>query len=89
MRYEGTVIKIDKVERALHLSQVRQFGTEGRRGGNNEIAPKDEVIEMVVFKIELVENFLIIEDEAPKVQQKKEWDKSEPAPTEDPVQEKP
>ena len=62
-RYEGTVIKIDKVERALHLSNVRQFGTEGRRNGDNEIAAKDLIAEVLVFRIQLVENFHIINEE--------------------------
>lgn len=54
VRYEGTVVKLDKVERAMHLSQVKSFGTEGRKGGQGEIAPRDDIIDMVVFKIELV-----------------------------------
>jgi len=54
VRYEGTVILLDKVERAMHLSHVRSFGTEGRKQGQNEIPPRDDIIEKVVFKIELV-----------------------------------
>lgn len=54
MRYEGIVVKLDKVERAMHLSGVRSFGTEGRKNGINEIPPKENLIDNVVFKIELV-----------------------------------
>ena len=61
--YEGTVVKIDKVERALHLIQVKQFGTEDRKPKDQMIPARDDVIEMIVFKIELVANFHIIPDE--------------------------
>lgn len=65
VRYEGTVIKLDKVERAMHLSQVKSFGTEGRKNGQNEIAPRDDIIETVVFKIELVQNFEVVQEDQP------------------------
>lgn len=63
VRYEGTVVKLDKVERAMHLAAVRSFGTEGRKNGQGEIPPKDNIIESVVFKIELVQNFEVITEE--------------------------
>ena len=62
VRYEGTVLKIDKKERALHLQNVKQFGTEGRRGGVNEIPAQENVLEEILFRINLVENFFIIPD---------------------------
>lgn len=64
VRYEGTVVKLDKVERAMHLSNVRSYGTEGRKQGQGEIPPRDDIIEMVVFKIELVQNFEVVSDQA-------------------------
>ena len=41
---------------------MKQFGTEGRRAGVNEIPARDDVIEMICFRINLVENFFIIPD---------------------------
>ena len=32
VRYEGTLISIDRKERSMHLKDVRSFGSEGRRG---------------------------------------------------------
>ena len=40
VRYEGIVLKLAKVEKAMHLSQVRSFGTEGRKNGQNEMPPR-------------------------------------------------
>ena len=41
---------------------MKQFGTEGRRAGVNEIPARDDIIEMICFRINLVENFFIIPD---------------------------
>lgn len=37
VRYEGILSKADPITKALILINVRSFGTEGRRGENNEI----------------------------------------------------
>ena len=44
----------------MRLQNVRAFGTEGRRGGKNEIAPQDTVIPDVVFKVDHIKDFQII-----------------------------
>lgn len=62
VRYEGTVIKLDKVERAMHLAQVKSYGSEGRKNGQGEIAAREDTIDTVVFKIELVQNFEVIQE---------------------------
>lgn len=56
VRYEGTVVKLDKVERAMHLKEVRSYGSEGRKivNGEKEVPARDDVIGSVIFKIELV-----------------------------------
>jgi hypothetical protein len=37
------------------------MGTEGRRGGQNEILGNDNEIEEVTFKVDLIKDFKIIE----------------------------
>jgi protein LSM14 len=37
VRYEGTLVEVDKAERSMKLKSVKSFGTEGRRGGVNEV----------------------------------------------------
>ena len=37
VRYEGTLVEVDQAERSMKLKSVRSFGTEGRRGGVNEV----------------------------------------------------
>ena len=63
MRYEGTVVKLDRVERVMHLKDVRQFGTEGRLNGQNEMPARDDIINMAAFKIELVQNFGLVQED--------------------------
>jgi len=41
VRYEGTLVKIDKTARAMHLNNVKSFGSEGRREGAGEIPGSD------------------------------------------------
>ena len=70
VRYEGTLINIDRVERSMRLQNVRAFGTEGRRGGKNEIAPQDTIIPDVVFKVDHIKDFQIIK--RPEVEEAEE-----------------
>jgi protein LSM14 len=41
VRYEGTLVEVDKTERSMKLKDVRSYGTEGRRGGVNEVDPSE------------------------------------------------
>ena len=34
-------MEVDKTERSMKLKDVKSFGTEGRRGGINEVEPQD------------------------------------------------
>jgi protein LSM14 len=43
VRYEGTLVKIDKAARSMHLQNVKSFGSEGRRDGQGEIPGSDTV----------------------------------------------
>ncbi|KAI7845446.1 hypothetical protein COHA_000996 [Chlorella ohadii] len=49
IRYEGTLYTIDMPNSTIALSNVRCFGTEGRRK-ENQVPPSDQVFEYVVFK---------------------------------------
>jgi protein LSM14 len=44
VRYEGVLSEVDPVNKAMTLINVKSFGTEGRRGGVNEIAAADAEI---------------------------------------------
>lgn len=60
LRYQGTLVNLDKAKKELHLEQIEQFGTEGRIGGAGEIAARTDIIEFAIFAIDLVENFEIL-----------------------------
>ena len=45
----------------MTLMNVASFGSEGRRQGNNEIVPSESEISEVVFKIEHIKDFKIME----------------------------
>jgi protein LSM14 len=49
IRYVGTLHEINSDESTVSLENVRSFGTEGRRGGE-EISPSDQVYEYIVFR---------------------------------------
>ena len=60
MRYEGTLIDVDREKKIMSLRNVSQKGTEGRRNGENEIPPNETILGMVKFKVELIKEFNII-----------------------------
>ena len=45
----------------MSLKNVKGFGTEGRRNGENEIPPSENVLGTVKFRVDLVKTFEIIE----------------------------
>lgn len=49
----------------MTLIQVKSMGSEGRRGGTNEIQGTDNVIEEVIFKVDHIKDFKIIEKPNP------------------------
>ena len=58
IRYEGTLMLVDKVERAMHLNNVQSFGTEGRQAeGQPNVPPRDGKIKSVIFKIDMIQDF--------------------------------
>ena len=57
VRYEGTLITIDRTERSMRLKNVKSYGTEGRRNGENEIEAHPNIIPEVVFKVDHIKDF--------------------------------
>ena len=60
-RYQGTLV--DTIKKTMSLKQVTNYGTEGRRNGQNEIPPSDNILGLVKFKVELIEKFDIVPKE--------------------------
>ena len=52
---------MDPVNKAMTLIKVKSMGTEGRRNGVNEILGNDNEINEVIFKVDLIKDFKIIE----------------------------
>lgn len=49
-RYVGTLHEINSENSTVALENVRSFGTEGRRNGEDEIAASDNIYEYIVFR---------------------------------------
>lgn len=79
VRYEGTLVNIDRVERSMNLKNVKSFGTEGRRDGVNEIPPHENTIPQVVFKVDHVKDFKIIKRPEKALPQKPQLESQDPA----------
>lgn len=45
----------------MTLVNVKSFGTEGRRGGQHEVKGTDNEIQEVVFKVDHIKDFKILE----------------------------
>lgn len=69
VRYEGTLVEIDRAGRSMSLQNVKSFGTEGRRNGVQEIAPLDNEIGSVVFKLDHMKDFNILSKPSEVMQQ--------------------
>lgn len=52
--------------KTMSLKNVKNMGTEGRRNGVSEVAPSENILGMVKFKIELIKEFNIVPDEIQK-----------------------
>jgi protein LSM14 len=60
VRYEGVLSEIDPINKAMTLINVKSYGSEGRRGGVNEIPAAPEISE-ARFKVDHIKDFKIIE----------------------------
>lgn len=73
IRYEGTLVKVDQAERAMHLTKVKSYGTEGRQAeGQPNVPPRDGVIESVIFKIDMIQDFQIVKRPEARPEPKKD-----------------
>ena len=72
VRYEGTLIDLDKVQRSMHLQNVKSFGSEGRRNGVGEIPAHENEIGSVIFKVDHIKDFQIIKRPDVKVEKQDE-----------------
>jgi protein LSM14 len=60
IRYEGTLFNIDAAASTVALKDVRMFGTEGRREGE-QIPPMDKVYNFIVFKVSDIKDLTVCE----------------------------
>lgn len=65
IRYVGTLHEINSEQSTVSLKQVRSYGTEGRRGGVDEIPPSEGVYEFIIFRGSDVKDLKIAESPAP------------------------
>ena len=65
IRYEGIITELDPVNKSMRLIRVKGFGSEGRRGGVNEVQAPDNEIEEVTFKVDHLKDFKILEKPNP------------------------
>lgn len=65
VRYEGVLSEVDPVNKAMTLIYVKSFGSEGRRGGSNEIPGSEQEIPEARFKVDHIKDFNIIEKPNP------------------------
>ena len=66
IRYEGILIDVNPQDSTITFEQVRFFGTEGRRPGD-EIAPMDRVFDCVVFRSADIKDLQVYETPATAV----------------------
>ena len=61
IRYEGTLCSIDTSQHTVSLSNVRSFGTEGRRGDLKEIPASTEIYEIIIFRGADIKDLTVIQ----------------------------
>ena len=57
--------EVDPINKAMTLINVKSFGSEGRRGGTNEIPPTEGEIAEARFKVDHIKDFKIVEKPNP------------------------
>lgn len=71
--YVGTLHKIDSESSTVALEDVKSYGTEGRRSGDEEVAASDKVYNFIVFRgsdvkdLRIEKSALVKENKPPQV----------------------
>ena len=61
MRYVGTLVSIDNINKKIIMNDVKSYGSEGRLGGgNSEIIGNNQFLESVVFNANELEDFYVV-----------------------------
>lgn len=61
IRYEGTLSSIDTSQHTVSLTNVRSFGTEGRRADGREIPASTEIYEIIIFRGADIKDLTVIQ----------------------------
>lgn len=64
IRYEGVLFNINTADSTVGLKDVRTFGTEGRKPGN-EIPPSEDVYDYIVFRGKDIQDLTVSEPAPP------------------------
>ena len=80
IRYEGTLYTIDPTEHTVSLSNVRSFGTEGRRQDGHEIPPSGDIYEYIIFRGSDIKDLRVVQSGSPQEEQQNKAPKTESRP---------
>ena len=80
IRYEGTLYTIDPTEHTVSLSNVRSFGTEGRRQDGHEVPPSGDIYEYIIFRGTDIKDLRVVSNSQTEEPAKKPEPQADPKP---------